>query len=110
MYVCIYVDDRFNSRKVNTTDILSERLNNYHPKTKLTIELNPNKFLDTRLICVNGTCNTLVNSKSTKLPIPWSSKRYKRNTSLLEIFNLQWMRKNSLVYRQVYLIKINLLF
>ena len=32
------VDDIFNGGKVNTNDILFERLINCHPKTKLTIE------------------------------------------------------------------------
>ena len=50
-------------------DISFEQWNIYHPKIRLTIELNPRKFLDTRLVCV-----TMVNRKSTKLPIAWSSK------------------------------------
>ena len=41
------------NRSKFTNDILFERLNNYHPKTKFTVELNPNIFLNTRLICVN---------------------------------------------------------
>ena len=51
--------DMFNRRKDNTNEILFERLNNYHPKIKLTIELDPEKFLDTRLICVDGTHKTM---------------------------------------------------
>ena len=62
-----YVDDMFNRRKVNTKDILFESLNNYHPQIKLTIETNPKKFLDTKLILTNGIYNTMVHRKSTKL-------------------------------------------
>ena len=72
----------FTRTKVNTKDVLFESLNNYHPNIKLTIELHPKKLLDTKLILVNDIYSTMVNRKSTKLPIPWSSKvpkRYKRN-------------------------------
>ena len=49
----IYVDDMFNRRKGNTNDNL-KRLNNYHPKNKFTIQLDQNKFLDTKLIYDDG--------------------------------------------------------
>ena len=64
-----YVDDMVNSRKINTNDILLEQLNNYHPKIKIAIELNPKKFLDMKLICVKYIYNTGGNRKATKLPI-----------------------------------------
>ena len=56
-----YVDDIFTKRKVNMNNILLEQSNNYHPKIKLAIELNRNNFLDTKLICINSICNTIVN-------------------------------------------------
>ena len=37
-----------------TRKILFERLNNYHPKINLNLKSNPKKFLDTKLICVDG--------------------------------------------------------
>lgn len=37
-------------------------MNNDHSKIKLTIELNPKKFYDTKL-CVNGICNVMDNRK-----------------------------------------------
>ena len=80
-----FVDDIYNRRKKGENDMLFDRLNSYHPKIKLTLELNPSKFLDTKLIRQNGFYVTRVNRKKTKLPIPWSSKipkRYKRNTIL----------------------------
>lgn len=58
-----YVDDVFNKRKVNMKNILFERSNNYYPKGRLTIELNRKSFLDTKLIGINGVCNTIVNRK-----------------------------------------------
>ena len=45
----IFVDDIYNRRKKGIYN-LYERLNNYHPNIKLTIEINPNKFLDTEII------------------------------------------------------------
>ena len=42
------------------------------------MELNTKKFLETDLICVNGIYNSMVDRKSTKLPITWSSKVPKR--------------------------------
>ena len=50
-------------------DILLEQLTKYYPKNKLKMELNPNKFMDTKSICVNGIYNTMVNRKSTKSKI-----------------------------------------
>ena len=60
------------------------RLNSYHPNIKLTIEVNPSKFLDTKLANINGTYKFKVYRKSINLPSPWTSKtpkRYKRNTT-----------------------------
>ena len=67
-----HVNDMFNRRKVSTNYILFERSNNYHPKIKLNIELNRNKFLGTSLTCVNSIYNTMVSRTSTKLPMAWS--------------------------------------
>ena len=65
------------------TNVLFDRLNSYHPNIKLTIEVNPSKFLDTKLTNINGTYKFNVYWKNTKLPSPWTSEtptRYKRNT------------------------------
>ena len=56
-----YVDDMFNRRKVDASGILFEKVNNYHPKIKFTIELNSKKFLDTKLVSISGFYSTLVN-------------------------------------------------
>ena len=60
-----------------------DQLNSYHPNIKLTIEVNPRKFLDTKLTNINGTHTFNVYLKNKKLPSPWTSKtlkRYTRNT------------------------------
>ena len=52
------VDDIHNRRKNSIHDDLYERLNNYHPNIKLTIQINPNKFLDTEIINNEGAIET----------------------------------------------------
>ena len=77
-----YVDDIYNRRKKNIEDSLFKALNSYHKNIKLTIEINPIKFLDTHLHNKDGTYVTKVYRKEAKIPAHWSSqipKRYKRN-------------------------------
>ena len=49
-----YVDGIYNGRKKSKHDELFEKLNNYHPKIKLAIEVSSTKFLDTSLHVDNG--------------------------------------------------------
>ena len=59
-----------------------ENLNNYHKKIKFTIETNPKKLLDTRLLLENDIIKTEVYYKANKFPVHWKSeirKRYKSN-------------------------------
>ena len=80
-----FVDDIKSRRKKNEHHIIFENLNKFHPKINLTIEVNPCRFLDTKII--NNKDNkdnitTEVFCKTSKLPVHWSSrvpKRYKRN-------------------------------
>ena len=85
-----YVDDIFYRRQKNTSDVLNDALNNYHPKIKLTIETNPQRFLDTVITHINGTIETRVPFTDTvQLPIPWTSnthKRYKRNSIKAKLY------------------------
>ena len=72
----------FNPCKKNQVDLLFNDLNNYHQSIKVTLELNPKRFLDTNLEFQNGILITSVHRKETKLPTPWNSKipkKYKRN-------------------------------
>ena len=58
-------------------------LNNYHPNIKLTTEVNPSKFLDTKFTNINGAYKFNVYWKNTKLSSPQTSKTlkcYKWNT------------------------------
>ena len=49
-----FVEDMY-SRQELGDNVLFDRLNSYHPNIKLTIEVNPSKFLDTKLTNINGT-------------------------------------------------------
>ena len=49
-----YVDDLINLRKKREEDPLFKKLNNYHPKIKLTIQINPPNFLDIEIIILNN--------------------------------------------------------
>ena len=41
-------------RKKNDADKLFQKLNSYNENIKLTLEVNPTKFLDTELVRENG--------------------------------------------------------
>ena len=74
-----FVDNFYSRQKLGDT-VLFDRSNNYS-NIKLVIELNPSKFLDTKLTNF-GAYKFNVYRKNTKLPSPWTSKtpkHYKRN-------------------------------
>ena len=56
IFCCRYVDDIYNRRKKYIEDSIFKALNSYHKNIKLTIEINPIKFLDTHLHNKDGTC------------------------------------------------------
>ena len=68
-----YVDDTYIRRKKNEPDSLFEKLNSYHPNIKLTIEKNPTKFLDNKIIQRVCEIETKVYNKSKKLAVHLSS-------------------------------------
>ena len=49
-----FVADIYSKWKLGD-NVLFDQLNSYHPNIKLTIEVNPSKFLDTKLTNINGT-------------------------------------------------------
>ena len=49
----IFIDDIYNRGKLQEK-LSFDRLRNYHIIIKVTIELNPSMFLDTKLTNVNG--------------------------------------------------------
>ena len=69
-------------KKKNDVDKLFEKLNSHNENIKVTLDVNPTKFLDTELVREIGEIRMQLFSKSTKLPVHWSSKipvRYKHN-------------------------------
>ena len=92
-----YADDIINRRNKHEEDLLFKKIDNYHPKIKLTIEINPPKFLDTEIIILNNEVVTSVHRKESKLPVPWESKvpkHYKRNTLLGELHRAKRISSN----------------
>ena len=80
-----YVHDIYIERAINQQDERFKKLNNYHQNIKLTIEVNPSKFSDTKIMIKNSIIETSVVVKESKVPNHWSSavlKKYKRNTIL----------------------------
>lgn len=78
-----YVDDIYTRRIKGTEDMLFHALNNYHPNIKLTVECNPDHFLDSAISVGIDGITTSIYTKENKVPVFWSSripKRYKRNT------------------------------
>ena len=76
-----YVDDIYSKRIKNQP----YKSFNYHLNIKLTIEVSPNKFLDTEIMIKIGTFEISVVVKESKIPNHWSSavpKKYKRNPIL----------------------------
>ena len=82
LFYCRYIDHIYSRRKRFKNGELFEKLNNYHPKIKLTIEVSPTNFLDRSLRLNNCIYDFKVCRKTTKQPTHWSSKipnRYKCN-------------------------------
>ena len=72
-----FVDDIYSRQKLGD-NVLFDRLNNYHPNIKLTIEVNRSKSLDTKLSNINGAYKFNIYHKIRKLLSPWTSKTAKR--------------------------------
>ena len=83
------MDDIYNRRQKNTNDKFFDRLNVCYHNLKLTIETNPLRFLDTEIIHNNSN-----NSKKKRLPTPWTSKRYRRNTIKAELYRAKRISSN----------------
>ena len=77
-----YVNDIYSKQIKNQPDKLFEKLKNYQPNTKLTIEVNPRKFLDTKIMVKNGIIETSAVVKESKIPNHWSSAVPKNITEM----------------------------
>ena len=82
IFYCRFVDGIYSRRKLRYK----------HSNIRLSIEVNPSTFLDTKLTNISGVYKLNVFRKNTKLTSPWTSKtskRYKQNTSLMVILIVQ---------------------
>ena len=66
------VDDTYIRKQKNVNDQLFQKMNSYLLNIKLTLQENPRKFLDTKIIRENNT-STQAFTKLTKFPVHWSS-------------------------------------
>ena len=92
-----YVDDICSKWIKNQPDKIFEKLNNYHPNTKLIIEVNSSKFLDAEIMIKNGIIETSVVVKESKISNHWSSavpKKYKQNPTLGDLHKPHNMSSN----------------
>ena len=66
-----FAGDIYNKRNKSQQDVLFEAINNFHVNKKLTIEVNPVKFLDTKIILNNdGVVATQVYRKENRKAVP----------------------------------------
>ena len=72
-------------------------MNNNHPNIKVTIEVNPSKFLDTEVMIKNSIIETSFAVKESKIPNHWLSavpKKYKRNAILGDSYRTHKISSN----------------
>ena len=90
-----YVNDIYS--KQNQPDKFFKKLNNYHPNIKLTIEVNPRKFLNTEIMVKNGIIETSVIVKESTIHNHWLSavpKKYQRNAVLGDLHRAHKISSN----------------
>ena len=100
LFYCRYIDDIYNRRKKSKHDELFQKLNNYHPKINVTIEVSPTKLFDTGLHLNSGIYDFEMYRKTTKQSAYWSSKIpkiYKRNVTLEDLY---WSNRISSNYSE----------
>ena len=74
-----FVDNIYSKRKKSRQEVSFEALNNFHLNIKLTIEVNPVKLLDTKIILNDeGVVTTQVYQKENKKAVSWVPKIRKR--------------------------------
>ena len=63
IFYCRFVDGIYSRQKLGRDNVLLDWLNSY-PNIKLTIEVNPSRFLDTKLTNISGTYEFSVYEKN----------------------------------------------
>ena len=67
-FCCRYEDATYNRRNKNESVEIFERMNKYHTNINFTVEVNPSKFLDTKIHCDNNEVKYFTYHKEMKLP------------------------------------------
>ena len=86
----LYVDDGYCRQKIeeNGNSVLNA-LNNFHPRLKFTVEEEPSRFLDSKIILnASRSISTEAFKKPNKYPQHWSSqvpRRYKKNAIICDL-------------------------
>ena len=92
-----FVDDTYRRRKKNETDELFSKMNSCHPNINLTIEINPSKFLDTKIVRNKNESNFFSHHKDYKLPFHWKSavpRNYKNNVIVVDLHHANKISSN----------------
>ena len=72
-------------------------MNKYHPNINLTVEVNPSKFLDTKIHRDNNEIKCFTYHKEMKLPFHWTSavpKHYKKNVIIGDLHRVNNLSSN----------------
>ena len=83
-----FMDDIINRRNKNEPDDLFQKLNSNHPNMKYTVKVEPEIFLDTKIVYSNDVITTEVKRNDRKLPVHWLSKVpkwYKSNAIISDL-------------------------
>ena len=99
-----YVADIYSKWIRNQPCKLFKKLNNSHLNLKLTMQVNPSKFLDTEIMIKNGIIETSVLVEESKIPNHWSSavlKKYKRNAILGDLHRAHNISSNFELEKQL---------
>ena len=77
-----FVNDTYRRKKKNEPDELFSKMNSYHPNINLTIEINPSKFISTKIAQNKNEIKCFFHHKYNKLLFHWKSavpRNYKKN-------------------------------
>ena len=64
IFYCRFIEDIYSRQKLGD-NVLFDWLSNYHSSIKLSIEVNPSRFLDTKLTNINNVSKLYVYQKNT---------------------------------------------
>ena len=81
-------------------------MNSYHPNINLTIEINPSKFLNTKIARNKNEIKCFSHHKDNKLPFHWKSavpRNYKKNVIVGDLHRANKISSN--LEKEIFIIK-----